>query len=142
MPTGETRTFAAHYAMLPLATGFVEGYCAEHAISRTDALRLTLIVEELFTNSVTHGYRGPSDLPIRIGLSASNGEIALLYEDAAPPYDPLSRLTEADSAVDGDPASRPIGGLGIHLIGRLAARAHYVYEDGFNRLWLRLRPDA
>lgn len=126
---------------LPEAAAFVETFCNLHGIGRADILRLTLIVEELFTNTVEHGYRGESDAPIHITLSAGIGELGLLYEDAASRYDPLSRLSaQSDLAAAVD--SRPIGGLGIHLVRQLSRSARYVHEGGRNRLWLRLPRDT
>ena len=57
-PAGERRVFEARFGMLPATAAFVAGFCARHGIARNDALRLTLIVEELFTNSMAHGYGG------------------------------------------------------------------------------------
>ena len=135
---GERRAFAARLAALPAAAAFVEEFCARHRIDRADALRLTLVVEELFTNSVTHGYRGESDAPIEIALCAASDEIALLYEDAAPAYDPLSRYATAPDHLHATTESRPVGGLGIHLVRELAAGASYAREAERNRLRLRM----
>jgi serine/threonine-protein kinase RsbW len=125
--------------MLPETAAFVERFCAVHGIGHADALRLTVIVEELFTNTVEHGYGGESGAPIRIALSVAVDELALFYEDAAPRYDPLGRLSGAQSDLDAAIESRPIGGLGIELVRQLTESARYVHEDGWNRLWLRLR---
>lgn len=118
---------------------FVERFCSLHGIGRGDMLRLTLVVEELFSNTVTHGYRAESDAPIHLSLSAETGAVGLLYEDAAPPHDPLSALALHAADVAATVASRPVGKLGVHLIRELTEGARYVHEDGRNRLWLRLR---
>jgi serine/threonine-protein kinase RsbW len=123
---------------MPAAAAFVEDFCARKRIGRADALRLTLVVEELFTNSVTHGYGFECDEPIEIALSAAASEIALLYEDAAPPYDPLAPHAAAPDHLQATVESRPVGGLGVHLVRELAAGATYAREGGRNRLRLRL----
>jgi serine/threonine-protein kinase RsbW len=138
MTVDEHRVFEARMAMLPETAAFVESFCALHGIERADALRLTVIVEELFTNTVEHGYGSESDAPIRIALSIASDEVAVFYEDAAPRYDPLDRLSRT-SDLDAAVESRPIGGLGIELVRQLTKGARYVHEDGCNRLWLRLR---
>lgn len=135
---GERRVFAARRSALPAAAAFVDAFCARNRIGRADALRLTLVVEELFTNSITHGYGAESDAPIEMALAAAPGEIALLYEDAAPPYDPLSQYAGAPGHLLATVESRPAGGLGIHLVRELAASARYAREDGRNRLWVRI----
>src|ERR1700758_3448913 len=49
--------------------------------------RAELILEELFRNSVLHGYGGDSGQPVWVGVSAGR----LYYQDAAPPFDPLTQ---------------------------------------------------
>jgi serine/threonine-protein kinase RsbW len=138
MTSGEHRVFEARMSALPDTATFVEGFCSLHGIAGADVLRLTLIVEELFTNTVEHGCRGQHDASIHITLSADAGEVRLLYEDTAGPYDPLSRLSASATDLAVAPEQRPIGGLGIHLVRQLTRSARYVNEDGRNRLWLRL----
>jgi serine/threonine-protein kinase RsbW len=139
MTAVEQRVFEARMVMLPETATFVESFCAFHGIGRADALRLTVIVEELFTNTVEHGYGGESDAPIRIVLSVAVDEVEVFYEDGAPRYDPLDRLSRTPLDLDATIDSRPVGGLGVQLVRQLTASARYVHADGFNRLWLRLR---
>src|SRR5882672_4913663 len=47
---------------------FVEAACATAGIGREDCLKVLLIVEELFTNTVTHGYREESESPVWIAF--------------------------------------------------------------------------
>jgi serine/threonine-protein kinase RsbW len=124
--------------MLSDTAAFAQAFCDRHGIVRNDAMRLTLIIEELFTNTVQHGYRGESDAPISIVLSLTSGGVAILYEDSAPHYDPLARLSGSPASMSRPVESRPIGGLGVYLVGQLAERSRYVYENGFNRLWLTM----
>lgn len=135
---GERRAFAARLSALPAAAGFVDAFCVRNGIGRADALRLTLVVEELFTNSIAHGYGAECDAPIEMALAATAGEIALVYEDAAREYDPLSRYAEAPDHLHATVEARPTGGLGIHLVRELVASARYAREEGRNRLWLRM----
>jgi anti-sigma regulatory factor (Ser/Thr protein kinase) len=123
------------------ATVFIEGFCARHGIGSAVMLRLMLVVEELFTNTVAHGHGGDCDAPIRLELSAGTAEVTLLYEDAAPPFDPLAYLAARPPALDAPPADRAVGGLGIHLVEQVAASARYAREDGCNRLWVVLRQE-
>ena len=139
MTAADHRVFAARMLMLPETAAFVESFCALHGIGRDDALRLTVIVEELFTNTVEHGYGGESDAPIGIALSFVVDEVEVLYEDGAPRYDPLVHLSPTGSDLEAAIESRPVGGLGVELVRQLTASARYVHEDGRNRLWLRLR---
>ena len=119
MSTSEHRLFPARLAMLPEAAAFTQAFCTRHGVVHDDAMRLTLIVEELFTNTVEHGYRGESDVPIRIELTLTGGGVSVVYEDEAPRYDPLARLADASAGVRRPVDSRPVGGLGVYLVSQL-----------------------
>ena len=129
----ERRVFGARMRNLPETAAFVDDFCARHGIGRDDALRLALIVEELFANTVAHGYRKEGDAPIVVALSAEGGAVTVVYEDAAPRFDP-SAQPPAD--INAPVESRPIGGLGIHLVRQIARSIRYTREDGHNRVWL------
>ena len=126
-------------SMLPVIATFVANFCDRHGIARDDALRLTLIVEELFTNSVAYGYGGDSDAPVELTLSVEASDIMLVYADAAPPFDPLSRPSVPPADLAAPPESRSVGGLGVHLARHLVAGARYARQDDRNRLWLTVR---
>ena len=138
IPGGERCAFAARLDQIPATAAFIEAFCARNGIAMPDALRLTLIVEELFTNSVLHGYGGDCEAPIEVVLTTDSGDITLLYEDAADEYDPLAECAAEPDHLHGAVESRPVGGLGLHLVSELAADARYAREAGRNRLWLRI----
>lgn len=140
MTTGDARTWPARMAHLPKATAFVESFCEAHGLAPADVMRLTLVVEELFTNTVTHGHGGDCDAPVRIALSATAGHIELAYDDSAPPFDPVAHLASNAATLDVD--DRRVGGLGIALVLRMTERAGYAREDGCNRLMLTIARDA
>jgi hypothetical protein len=101
MIASEHGVFRATLSVLPETASFIGNLCNLHGIGSTDALRLTLIGEELFTNAVGQGYGEKRDAPIHIGLFADIGAVGLLYEDAAPPHDPLSPLSGLATNLDG-----------------------------------------
>ena len=139
----ESRTFAARLANVPEASRFAEAFCAAHDAGRDDALRMTLVVEELFANTIAHGYRGECDAPIVVSLHATADGIELCYEDTAPRFDLSAAIEEACTPIaDEDAAARPIGGLGLRLIAQYAGCVRHAYEQGRNRVSLRLRRSA
>lgn len=135
---GDSAEFAARLAALPDTAAFAEAFCDRYGVDRHDALKLTLVIEELFSNTVRHGYGDDSDAPIRIALSVEGGRVAMFYEDRAPAFDPRPQWSAPPDHIDGTVEDRPVGGLGVHLLGELVADARYAYEDGSNRLWLTL----
>ena len=136
MDLTEQRHFPARMAMLAETAAFVESFCGRHGLSRDAALRITLIVEELFTNTIAHGFKGESDTLIGIGLARGDDHVEVRFEDRAPPYDPMERLRSSPASLGAPVETRPIGGLGMHLVGKLSASVRYAHEDGMNRLWL------
>ncbi|MGA8033264.1 MAG: ATP-binding protein [Casimicrobiaceae bacterium] len=139
-PAGsERRVFPARLEILPETAAFVEAWCSGRGVGSGDVARLVLIVEELVTNTVMHGHDGVADAPgatVALTLIPHPRGIELVYEDLAPPYDPTPRLAAAYAPIDDEVEDRPIGGLGLRLVGQFAVAARYAYEDGSNRLWL------
>jgi len=129
-------------ASLAEAIAFVETFCADRGVTVSDGLRLSLVVEELFTNTVMHGHGGDSDAPVRLGLRADATQLELSYEDSAAPFDPLDRVARSPVDAAAGVADRPIGQLGIALVVSMAERISYVREDGRNRIVLALRRQA
>jgi len=115
---------------------FLEQFCTESGLPRAAYLRLNLVVEELFTNTVKHGHRGDSDAPVWIAVSRGGDRLSVVYEDKAPPFNPYARLSEP--VVDTTLSMRKIGGLGVLLTKELAASRDYAYIFGRNRIRLTL----
>ena len=135
-----SRSFAARLAQVPEVSRFVEAFCAAHDVGRDDTLRMTLVIEELVANTIAHGHRGECDAPIVVSLHATAEGVELCYEDTAPRFDVAAALDQARIRPDDpDPASRPVGGLGLPLIAQYAGCVRHVYEQGRNRVSLRLR---
>ncbi len=109
---------------------FVEDACTTAGIGREDCLKLLLIVEELFTNTVTHGYREESESPVWIAFDPCDTGFTLRYEDAAPPHNPFGEYRPLDTAVL--IAQQAVGGLGLKLIRSLATGAVYSREGERN----------
>jgi len=128
--------FLSRLDQLRPVQAFLEGFCADVGLPRQECLRLNLVLEELFTNTVKHGHRGDCDAPVWIGLRRSDGAVQLVYEDKAPPFNPYARLSEP--VVDTTVSMRKIGGLGVLLTKELAATRDYAYLFGRNRICLTL----
>lgn len=128
--------FLARLDQLRPMQAFLEAFCAETALPRPDCLRLNLVLEELFTNTVKHGHRGDCDAPVWIGLSRNGDAVQVVYEDKAPPFNPYAHLPE--DAPDTTLELRKVGGLGVLLTKQLAASRDYTYLFGRNRIRLTL----
>ena len=118
------------------ARAFIEEFCRGAQVPRDSGLRANLVIEELFLNTVKHGHRGGSEAPVWITLSASGGEISLIYEDRAPPFNPFAEATR--EMLEALAETRREGGLGVILAHGLTATADYSYIFGRNRIRLTL----
>jgi anti-sigma regulatory factor (Ser/Thr protein kinase) len=142
MTVDHAYTVQARMDCLPQAMAVIEAFCRERGVTRNDGLRLALVFEELFTNTVMHGHGGDCDAPVRVGLRADPSEVGLSYEDTAPPFDPWERVARSASELEAGLSERPIGQIGIALVVNMATRFSYVREDGWNRLQLALQREA
>lgn len=139
-PSSDTRDFPARFAAVAETAAFALSFCERHGIGRPAAMRLRLVIEELFTNSIQHGYRGECDTPVRIGLAMIDGYLTVEYEDSAPAFDLLARMSTLPPDLVAPLSAPPTDGLGVYLVGKFVYGARYEYEDGHNRLWLVMPP--
>ena len=108
----------ARFAELPGLLAYVAQQGQILGASATETARIQLMLEELFSNSITHGYGGECDHWVAAGLHARPNGLTLIYSDQAPPFD-LSRMSASD------PVDDQIGGLGINLILGMARKIRY-----------------
>ena len=135
----ERRVFPLRLEILPETAALVEAWCSGRGVGSEHVARLVLIVEELLTNTVMHGHGGAPEAPgasVALTLVPHARGIELIYEDLAPPYDPTPHLAGAYAPIEDKVEDRPVGGLGLRLVGQFAAATRYAYENGSNRLWL------
>ena len=130
--------FLARLDQLRPMQAFLETFCADSGLARAACLRLNLVLEELFTNTVKHGHRGDCDAPVWVALSRSDDTVHVMYEDKAPPFNPYAYLPE--DSPDLTLEMRRVGGLGVLLTKELAATRDYAYLFGRNRIRLTLAP--
>jgi serine/threonine-protein kinase RsbW len=113
--------FGARFSEFRAIRTFVEAACA--ALPGDDIERMVLIAEELFCNTIEHGYRGDSDHPVWLELAPGARGCTLLYQDAAPPHDPFTSIKLPQLAENAD--NLPVGGLGVFLIGHYCTLKRY-----------------
>jgi len=133
-----SRTFPARLSAFEQVKSLIEEFGEAAGLGREDRHKLTLIVEELFTNTVTHGHHGDSDAPVQLTLEVTDAGVELIYEDSAPQYDPVaaSRRTDIETSIN----ERRVGGLGVFLTISLTNGAVYRFVEGRNRISLTLVP--
>jgi anti-sigma regulatory factor (Ser/Thr protein kinase) len=136
--TPESRVFEARISALPMTAVFAHDFCDRHGQARDFALRLTLVLEELFSNTVQHGHGGDCEAPVRITLHQVDGGVAVRYEDQAPPFDSVAAARLRAATPEPLPLQRRAGGLGLRLAIGMARSASYLRDADRNRIELTL----
>jgi serine/threonine-protein kinase RsbW len=118
------------------AVQYVDDLARAGGLPAVRAGRLRLAVEELVTNTITHGYgdsRGPwQHLLLESGIEPDQVWVRIV--DDAPPFDPTR--SHAPNDLDRPLAERTPGGLGLYLAGQSVDRMLYEYAGGRNRVTL------
>lgn len=118
--------FTAHFAQLPEAMVFAGQVCTAAGMTARARHRVELVLEEAFSNSIHHGYLGECDQPIWLALTMLPDGLRLVFQDMAPPFDPLHAAQL--------PQPEQVGGVGRMLIKTLPRHAAYALQGGRNTL--------
>ena len=131
------RRFSARLSEFDSISEYIESACA--TLQEDARLRIVLLVEELFMNSVNHGYGGDSDHPVWLTIGVSDDDCHIVYEDCAPAYDPFAAVDT--TSTEGDVDQRRIGGLGIVLLVEFSSKHDYQRRGDRNVIELRVPHD-
>lgn len=113
----------------------INRFLEKGGISEGTIRQLEIISEEIMVNICHYAYpdgNGPVDVEYSIGTS----DIVAEFRDSGVPFDPVSK---GEVSRDGDPSDWPIGGLGIHIVLKMADSVEYRYESGQNVLTVSKR---
>jgi serine/threonine-protein kinase RsbW len=97
---------------------------------------LNLVLEEVVSNIIRHGYRGREDGEVSLAIRISPEAIAVTVEDQGMPFNPLG-LPDPDLTVPLE--EREVGGLGVYLVRKLTDELDYRSEGGRNILRMVMR---
>jgi serine/threonine-protein kinase RsbW len=109
---------------------FTEAFARDCGFPDDERARLLVILEELFTNVVAHGYGAAS---VAVALGWRRGWLTIDFVDDGPPFDSLAH---ARPDLDAPAEQRPIGGLGIAIVRALIDRGRYRRKGACNHLRL------
>ncbi len=107
-------------------------FCKAHGESARNSTLVSLCVEEMANNIVTHGFReGRKDQGVEIRILFKNDSRVIRIRDNCVNFDPVAYL---DLHKTDDPAAH----IGIRMIMRMVKSANYVNTLGLNNLTLIL----
>ncbi|CAN5797251.1 hypothetical protein BH23DEI1_BH23DEI1_22920 [soil metagenome] len=121
---------------LALFLSLVDVLAQRHDLPVEHVGDLRLLAEEACINVVLHAFDegAPGEMTLQVGFE--DGVVEIVIEDDGRPFDPEATPRPA---LDAQWRDREVGGLGWHLIRRLADDLEYRRIDDRNRLTLRKR---
>lgn len=111
----------------------VDTFFARAEIDSKFRFPVELAVEELFVNLVRHNPHSKGDIGIRLGVRGGDLVVAVTDFDTAR-FDIVTDVAPVD--VTQPLESRPVGGLGVHLVKKVMDRVDYSHTDGIGTITL------
>ena len=111
----------------------LEKFFEENNISSI-SMPMTLILEELYTNTITHGASDGRDIFIEVNLGIDKNELVMIYKDTGIPFNVLE-LPDPDLTASIE--NREVGGLGVHYVKTLTDSVEYEYLEKQNVLKMK-----
>jgi anti-sigma regulatory factor (Ser/Thr protein kinase) len=118
---------------IPPATELAAQWLVSRGVPEEETHFARLAIDEIVSNCVKYGYDDSSEHHIEIEIGFENGSLEIVITDDGHAFNPLD-FPEPDTSLPVE--LRPIGGLGIHLLRKMADRLEYQRADGRNRLAL------
>jgi len=114
-------------------------FADHHMLDMATASMITLAIEELVTNVITHGLQdSPSEVAIYVRIVRDAESVIVTVEDTATPFNPV-QAPEPD--VTAPLEDRSPGGLGVHLVMNVMDEVEYeaIGEKNVVRMrkWIR-----
>lgn len=126
-----------HYASIKgRAEEIIEDILALPPIATQAGLIFTLhlVCEEVVSNIVNYAYPEGQEGELSVDVEDAGGSLVLTFKDKGTPFNPLTKEPPDTSLPLHE---RPIGGLGIFLVGQMMDDVSYSYVDGCNVLTLK-----
>ena len=105
------------------------GFAEAHALPADVRRSVNVAIDELLANALSHGQTGPDPCSVTVEVELDQERLTVILTDDGTPFDPFaSDAPDTTLSIE----ERPIGGLGIHLVGKLMDQVSYQRRDGHN----------
>ena len=105
------------------------GFAEVRALPADVRRSLNVALDELLANAVSHGRTGRDPCSVTVEVKLDKERVTVIVTDDGMPFDPFAQNAPDTSMSVED---RPIGGLGLHLVGQLMDRVSYERQEGQN----------
>ena len=113
----------------------IREFLEQRGIGPRGVYHAELVFEELFTNTVRHGYADSATHFIDVDLRLSDQDVVMTFNDDARGFDPsTAELPVLPASIE----HAVPGGLGLTLVRRTATQMRYERANGRNRLQLSI----
>ena len=114
----------------------LQSFCEAYAVPMASAQAVELALDELLTNSITHGQLDPVQGLITVELELRDQELHIVVSDNGIAFDPFS---QPEPDLTSSLEQRQLGGVGIHLVKNCMDSYAYQRIEGRNVISLRRR---
>jgi serine/threonine-protein kinase RsbW len=109
----------------------IEHFCDQEQLSQKICHDMLLVLDELVTNIITHGFSTGTGKHVHIRLEKKEKGIYIELTDDAPAFNPLvAEKPDVNAPIE----DRPVGGLGLHLMKQFSHHRTYQRKDDHNIL--------
>lgn len=115
-------TYRSRIAALDGLVHSLTAWCRHAQVPRATVDRLVLVLDELFSNIVIHGYRHDPEGDILVEAQVRDSAVHVMLTDHAPPFNPLL-VPKVDTTLPLE--ARPLGGLGLLFVRNTADALRY-----------------
>ena len=117
----------------------IDSFAGEAHLPASTAYRIQLAADEFVANAVEHGYPDGRRGEVHICAVVKPDVVEMTLSDDGDPFDPQSAPPpDLGASIE----ERRIGGLGIHLVRKMASEFAYRRADGRNIITLTLPIEA
>ena len=104
-------------------------FAEAHALPADVRRSLNVALDELLANALSHGRTGRDPCAVTVEAELDQKRVIVTVTDNGTPFDPFGR-DAPDTTLSVE--ERPIGGLGLHLVGKLMDQVSYQRREGHN----------
>jgi anti-sigma regulatory factor (Ser/Thr protein kinase) len=105
------------------------GFAEAHALPAEVRRSVNVALDELLANAISHGGTGRDPCSVTVEVELDQERVTVIFTDDGAPFDPFGR-DAPDTTLSVE--ERPIGGLGIHLVGHLMDEVSYQRREDHN----------
>lgn len=129
MRHGFRMSVGAHPGAAGEVNAAFDKFAEEHALPADVRRGVNVALDELLANAHAHGQKGREPCSVTVEAELDQDRVKVIVTDNGTPFDPFAR-DAPDTTLSVE--ERPIGGLGIHLVGQLMDQVSYQRRGGHN----------